>query len=74
MVVLINSKQFFTDSNRAIVCEWRDLFWSWFGSRCKEEAFFEEMGAQRSVFSTSLTSIKEKILFFFPNVFSSLIY
>lgn len=65
MVVLINCKQFFADSSRAIVCERRDLFWSGFGIRCKEDAVVKVMGDRRSVFSSSLTSVEDEIFFFF---------
>lgn len=65
MVVLLNHKQFFADSRRVLVCERRDLSWSGFDIRCKEDAVIKVMADQRSVFSASLTSVENEILLFF---------
>lgn len=64
MVVLINRKQIFAESSRAIVCE-RSLFWSGFGIRCKEDVIIKVVWDQKSVFFISQSGTVKGILFFF---------
>lgn len=63
MVVLINCKQIFAESSRAIVWE-RGSFWSGFGIRCKEDVI-KVVGDQKSVFFISPSGMEEGILFYF---------
>lgn len=63
MVVLVNCKQIFAESSRAIV--WgRGLFWSGFGIRSKEDVVVKVVGNHKSVFFISQSGMKEGTLFF----------